>query len=280
MKYIGLVIIFALLFSCHSNQEGAVVESISDAEPALAMETAQQQEEDDGKPPTNGQVDKKMIRTGKLAWETERPVETRTRILKALQKVDGYVAEDNESRLYNRIQYTLVLRVPSNRFDELLTTVSEGVSAFDERDINAVDVTARYVDLTERLKTKKELEERYRQLLKKAEKVEDMLRIERAIAAERAEIESMEGQLRLLSSQVAYSTLSITLYTPIDEPVMASAGFGSRLLSGLSAGWELMENLIVGAVTIWPLWTLLALFVIGYRWYKKRKKSAGPSRQE
>ncbi|MFA0963203.1 DUF4349 domain-containing protein [Roseivirga sp. BDSF3-8] len=276
MKNSIIIFIFLCLISCKEAPESLSTTDGASYEAVLTSESeklaTQQEEEVETDTKAENQPDKKMVRTGRLAWETDDPRETRQRIVRSLEKLDGFIAQDNEERMYNRIRYTLVLRVPNNNFDKLLTAVSEGVSHFDERDIKVVDVTARYVDLSERLKTKKELEERYRQLLKKAEKVEDMLKIERSIAAERAEIESMEGQLRLLSNQVAYSTLTIQLHKPVDEPPIATAAFGSRLTDGFKTGWELLEDIMVATVTLWPILLLIGIGIFLARWVKRRRK--------
>ncbi|MGB3179953.1 MAG: DUF4349 domain-containing protein [Cyclobacteriaceae bacterium] len=175
MKSVIIALILLVTVSCHQATEKLTSES-PDAAPAQLGEPVSQPENDAGE---TDRPDRMMIRTGILAWEAEDPYTTRQNILRALQKAKGYVAEDNEERLYDRTRYTLVMRVPSDRFDELLMAVSKGVGAFETRDIQVIDVSAQYVDLSERLKTRKELENRYRQLLAKAEKVEDMLRIEK-----------------------------------------------------------------------------------------------------
>ena len=73
--------------------------------------------------------------------------------------------------------------------------------------IDSQDVTEEYIDITARLKTKKELEARYLELLKKANKVEEIVSIEKEIGNLRSDIESIEGRLRYINNAVAYSTL-------------------------------------------------------------------------
>lgn len=255
--------------SCHESGRSDMAVTPEATADMAASEVRSVQETEDLS--DNERPDKMMIRTGILAWETENPVLARQKILHALQQAKGYVSEDNEERLYQGTRYTLVLRVPSDRFDALLTRITDGVEEFETREIGVRDVSAEYVDLSERLKTKKELENRYRDLLARADKIDDMLRIERAIAAERAEIESMEGRLRLMSHQVAYSTLRIHLTAPAEEVIVASTGFGTQLKDSFMTGWDLTKSLIVGTVAIWPLVLLVAIAVFFMRKYSRRK---------
>jgi hypothetical protein len=126
------------------------------------------------------------------------------------------------------------------------------------------------------LKNKKSLEERYRDLLIKAETVKDILEIERNINQVRTEIEQLEGQFRYLSQQISYSTLHVNFYEllPYQYNEHNRPGFGARLLSGLNSGWQGFLSFIVGLFSIWPF-VLLGIggIVLVRRWRKKRKIS-------
>src|SRR5690606_18336536 len=79
--------------------------------------------------------------------------------------------------------------------------------------VNAQDVTEEYYDLETRLKTKKEVEARYIEILKsKAKTVEEILIAEDKIRYLREEIEAVEGRLRLLKNKVGLSTIQIEIY--------------------------------------------------------------------
>ncbi|MGB3179952.1 MAG: DUF4349 domain-containing protein [Cyclobacteriaceae bacterium] len=81
----------------------------------------------------------------------------------------------------------------------------------------------------------------------------------------------MEGRLRLISNQVAYSTLEVRLLSPQKEVVVAAESFSTRLKEGFKSGWELAQGLIIGVITIWPLLLLCIAIVLLIRRYSKRR---------
>ncbi len=190
-----------------------------------------------------------VIREGELRFETDDRTATRTAILSFVNEHQGYLADDRELRNSDVLEQTMTIRVPSAEFDGLLEDVSKGVSQFDKRAIQAIDVTEEYVDIEARLKTKKETESRYRELLKQANSVEEILKIEEQIDKLRAEIESTEGRLRLMKDRESYSTLRVSFY----ETFARSAGFWIRVGNNFSLGWTVVVEGTIAIVTLWPL---------------------------
>ncbi|MBC7968471.1 MAG: DUF4349 domain-containing protein [Fuerstia sp.] len=207
-----------------------------------------------------------VIREGELRFETDDKTATRTAILGFVNVHQGYLADDREQRNSEVLEQTMTIRVPSAEFDGLLEDVSKGVSRFDKREIQAIDVTEQYVDIEARLKTKKETESRYRELLKQANSVEEILKIEEQIDKLRAEIESTEGRLRLMKDRENYSTLRVSFY----ETFARSAGFWTRVRSNFSLGWTVVVEATIAIVTLWPLLLLTMLGSLMVYWYNRK----------
>lgn len=79
------------------------------------------------------------------------------------------------------------------------------------RAVASRDVTDEYFDLETRLKNAIAQRDRLRALLEKASKVEEILAVEKELSRIQAELESMQGRLDRLRSEVEESTLSVTL---------------------------------------------------------------------
>jgi hypothetical protein len=181
----------------------------------------------------------------------------------------AYVSEDRENRSEFSTEQTLVVRIPAAQFDAFLENISRGIESFDVRRVEALDLTDQFVDIEARLKTKKETESRYRELLKQANAVEDILKIEEQVDKLRAEIESAEGRLRLLQDREGFSTLSITFY----QLHFASSDFGNRLQASLAIGWKGLIEATILFAALWPLLTagvIVAMIV----WYSRRRRLA------
>ncbi|ETK11024.1 hypothetical protein T230_00100, partial [Tannerella sp. oral taxon BU063 isolate Cell 1/3] len=119
--------------------------------------------------------------------------------------------------------------------------------------------------------TKKDLEARYQELLKRANSVDEVLKVEAQISSLRAEIESAEGQMRYLKNQVALSTLTVSFY----EKTVA-AGFGYKFQRALRQGWDNLLWVIVGLANLWAILLFVAIvwiIIARIRRNRKRKKA-------
>jgi len=212
-------------------------------------------------------VERKLIKQGRVEFETDKLQDTRERILAAVAKYEAYISSDQENKWGERINHTVVIRVPAKNFDQLLAEATQGVRKFDMKEITVTDVTEEFLDVNARLNTKKELELRYLELLKQARTVSEMLEIERELGNIRADIESMQGRLNYLQDQVSLSTLTITYY----ETVSDQDAFGRRVGEGLGKGWDNLKDFMVGLVNIWPF--ILLIFAALVLWRRRRRKA-------
>jgi hypothetical protein len=162
-----------------------------------------------------------------------------------------------------------MVRIPSKDFDKFVETIGKGVEKFDYREIITQDITAEYLDVEARIKTKKEMENRYLAILQKARNVTEMLEIERQLGEVRGEIESMEGRLRFLKNQVSFSTLSISFYKNI---AYQGDSFWTRLGDSFHNGWDNLLVFIIGIVHLWPFLILIGFGIWGFRRFRKKAK--------
>ncbi|NVO85033.1 DUF4349 domain-containing protein [Hymenobacter terrestris] len=184
----------------------------------------------------------------------------------------AYVQEASEEREDGQWRHEMKIRVVPARFRTLLGGLGR-LGTVEFKQLSTDDVTTQHADVTARLAAKRALEQRYLELLKKANKVSDMLEIEEQVGEIREEIESTQSRLRTLNDEVAYSTITLTYYQELsqrrpDAPVLS---FGSRLLASFYSGWELLTNLMLGLVAAWPLLLLAAALVAGWRTWRQRR---------
>ncbi|WP_158524891.1 DUF4349 domain-containing protein [Mesonia sp. K7] len=213
-------------------------------------------------------TERKLIKEGYVEFRTDHLQTTRQNILQAVNKYQAYVSSDQAYKFPEKKSQTITVRIPSDKFDSFLAEATQGVVHFDNKQINVRDVTEQFVDVQARLKTKKELETRYLELLKQTKTMTEILEIERQIAQLRSEIESIEGRLRLLENQVSYSTLSITFY----ENIARHTEFGDKFKNGFKNGWNNLIWFFVFLINLWPFILLGILIFIGIRFVRRRKK--------
>ena len=260
MKHLTKCLSFTLLvivFGCAPQPDSAEVE-MADEEIAVSVQTQRIDVET---------VGRKLIKEGRVAFETNNLNSTRQTIFQAVSKYEAYVSTDQEYTSAGQISNTVVIRVPADNFDPLLKEATQGVERFDSKEITVNDVTEEFLDVQARLKTKKELETRYLDLLKQAKKVTDILEIENQIGQLRSDIESTEGRLKYLQSQVSFSTLTMTFY----ESIPNETAFGQKFKNGFRNGWDNLIWFFVALINVWPFILLGFGLVLGIRFHRRRK---------
>lgn len=274
LSLLSLLILASILPSACSQDKSGNFESVAEMDSSPSeVESKAAPEAPPPPPPAPGEaktdvaIEIKLIKTGTLEFQTSDLDSTYQRIRNAAQVNSGFLSNESTANEYDRIVQHLTIRVPSRNFDKLIDAVCKGVEHFDTKTIEAVDVTEEFVDAEARLKTKKQVEQRYQDLLKRANKISEILEIERQIGELRAEIESIEGRLRYLNNRVDYSTLDVSFYKKVKEKAVASdENIGDALL----AGWKGLVVFVFGLATIWPILVVaVGLYFLWRRWRKK-----------
>ena len=251
-KIIGLLILISVI-GCNSNNENVLYEM---ADEEIAASTTQDID-----------LERKLIKEGRVEFETSDISATRKSVFEAMEKYKAYAASDQEYKSAGRVSNTIVVRVPAVHFDALLSESTKNIAKFDSKEIEVKDVTEEFLDIQARLKTKKELENRYIELLKKANTVGEILEVEEQIGQLRSEIESVEGRLKYLESKISLSTLTMTFY----QKVPNETEFGSKFINGFRNGWDNLIWFFVILTNIWPFIILGIGLVFGIRIWRRKK---------
>lgn len=112
----------------------------------------------------------------------------------------GYVAQQTDA--------ALTLRVPSKRFRRLMKGL-EGLGQVRTRSVQTLDVSEEFHDLKVRLENLQSTRARIQKLLSQTKDLGETLIVEKELERVSAEIDAIEGRLRFLSSQAAFSTVTM-----------------------------------------------------------------------
>jgi len=218
-------------------------------------------------------IEKKIIKTANLSIEVDEYKESRKSLSALLKKYDAYIANEEEYNRDYQKSTNLVIRISSENFDTLLNQICGLAVHIDSKTINSKDVTEEFIDITARLKNKKEVEQQYLEILKKAYTINDILAVNEHLRAIREEIEAKEGRLKYLSNQVSFSTINVNLYQQIEQ---AYVGFGGQLFKGFEGGWKGILMFIIGLSYMWPfllIFSFIIWLIIRYRKKRRQKRN-------
>ena len=162
-----------------------------------------------GAKPAAAAKERMLIQRGEIRVEVARPEDVAREFVAKVGEWGGY--------LHSQQGTTLVVRVPAPHFDDALAAARAlGRVLGESRQAN--DVTEEFVDLGIRIDTARKARERLLEVLQKAEKVEDILKVEAELRRLTEEIERMEGRRKLLADQVALATLQVQLFAIAPPP--------------------------------------------------------------
>jgi hypothetical protein len=158
---------------------------------------------------------RRIIKTARLEIESKPFREKCDEITAIVEEAGGFILSSSMSLLgEGRKSGKLIAKVPVSKFQNVLEKLGR-VGKVKSKSVTGQDVTEEYFDLKARVKNLSQEEERILQILKKAEKIEDILSIERELTRVRGEIEKLTGRLRYLRSRTDFSTVEIQLYEPL-----------------------------------------------------------------
>jgi hypothetical protein len=225
-------------------------------------------------PKEENSVEKKLIKTANINLSSKNITKSKTAIDTLVKKYKGYYENENFSNDYN-LSYSLTVRIPASGFDTFLSTVENGNDKLTEKNISTTDVTAQYIDLESRIKSKRTYLARLNELAKQAKTVKDLLEVDEQTRTLIEEIESSEQQFRYLSKQISFSTITIYISQEKEYSPAQRESFGKQILESLEQGWSILRHLFFFLITIWPLYIIAALVIYSIKKLKKRKLNHG-----
>ncbi|MEI9921089.1 MAG: DUF4349 domain-containing protein [Bacteroidota bacterium] len=215
----------------------------------------------------------KLIKTAHYRFQVSDVKKSSEAIELAIQKYPAYISA-SDMKLDNPIlENKITVRIQNEYFQELLKDIDKQALYVNFRDVKTEDVAKQFVDLESRLKTKREVEQRYMEILRsKAGTIEELLEAERQIGNLHEEIEATVSRINYLRDEVRYSTIELEFYQTINTKVATvdEIGAGSRLSDAVGTGWNSVVTVVVGLVYLWPIFLLAAAGFFGYRYARRR----------
>ena len=194
------------------------------------------------------------------------------------EQLGGYIATLNFYDLtQERRMGWISLRIPADGYSQMMLLLAEQ-GKIRNKEESSRDVTMEYIDLEARIGNMQAQEERIRDLLGKANTIEEILQIEKELTRIRGDLESMQGEFKYLRDRVDYSTISINLEEKDPRTYGVTGEFGSfgerlaerfsmntnKLLRGLTGSaisfigsLPILIPLIILVLIIWRIWKYL-----------------------
>ena len=227
---------------------------------------------------------RKIIRNGSLELLVNDVGQSIDKIASTAVAVGGYVEKSTQNNSGFR-SASLTIRVPSARLDEAIADVKRLATVVERENVEGRDVTREYVDLDARLRNAQAEETQYLQILKRATTIKDTLDVTEKLSDVRGRIEEMQGEMRLLTTQIDMSSLEISLHAEADatvagihwRPLVQAKIAVNDMLSGLTDWVDSVVAFVIclPLIIVWLI-SIVVLFVITVRVIRFLGRKLGP----
>ena len=123
-----------------------------DASGYMSSETEEEYKRADNRKPVDYEgtsaegklADQKIVKEGRLTFQTNDLIQTNARIDSLVRSLDGFCTSETEVHYSYQDQLNLTIRIPVANFEKLINSISVGVDHFDNKEISADDVTEEF----------------------------------------------------------------------------------------------------------------------------------------
>lgn len=232
----------------------------------------------------------KVITTVSVSMQTKEFMNTTEKLNSLISKYKGYVENSNIS--YNNyinstgLKYSnYTIRIPKEGLTQFVDELKDIGNIISEN-TSKTDITKQYRDTKSRLKVLETKEERILTLLKKAEKMEDIIALENQLSNIIYEKENLTANIMDMDDKVDYSTVYVTL----EEVAKLTSGetvktpFFTKLTNAIKNSMYYFArdigNFIIGLVYFLPYALIIGVMVYVVLKLLKFKRNRFPKNKE
>jgi hypothetical protein len=230
---------------------------------------------------TASNIEPKVIKTASLSITVDDVDKTVGQITNEAVLVNGFVQNSSVTENEKGQKYaTIILRAPAASFESLINKIKALAKLVEREDINGQEVTQEYVDLQADLTHNQAVEAQYLELLKRAQKVEEIIAVRDKLDQVQAEIERIKGRIRYLDNQTEMSTIAVTISSeakvtlPAEkwQPWVVIKEAAKNLIVGVQNFVNFIIILIFSIISLIPYLILIYLIYLLVKWLIKKFK--------
>jgi hypothetical protein len=177
----------------------------------------------------------------------------------------GYLATSQIRQDGDRLTATVTLRVPADNatYQATLDRLRSLADRVVDEQSQAQDVTEQYVDLDARMRTLKASEETMLGLLSKAQKIDDILQIQRELTNVRSQIEQIQGRKQVLERQSDLATINLTIREAVtfNRPGWSPGSTAEEAIRALGSALRGLATVAIWLAIFSPIWGGFLLIV-------------------
>lgn len=229
-------------------------------------------------PPAPEVKDRMIVKNSMISLQVKKVNEAIKQINDYTISAGGYMVDSNLSSPEEAPYGSITVRIPQEKLEGALSQFrSLSVKVISEQ-VSGYDVTDEYVDIQAKLTTLAGNQKRFKEIMDKAEKVEDILKIQQQIFNLQDQIDRLVGRQKYMEQTAKMAKVTIYLSTDeFDLPYAPSGSFRPEVIlktaiRSLVQNIQKLAGLIIWILVYAPIWLPILILIL---YFIRKKRAAG-----
>ena len=221
--------------------------------------------------------DRLVVKNSYLSLLVKNVRQVQESIIQKAEELGGYMVSSQIDSPYGVDSGSVTVRVPEDKLPQVLQSYRDLSIRVVSENLVGRDVTDEYVDIGARLETLGKTKAKFEEILSGAEKVTDILQVQRELVALQEQIDSLKGRQQYLEKTAQWS--KVTVYLATDElalPYKPSQPWRPKVIFKQAVRSLVKSGRWLGTLAIWLVVysVILVPVLLIVRLIKKRKARA------
>jgi hypothetical protein len=152
-----------------------------------------------------------IVRTAGLDMAVNDIAASMAQITQLAYDNNGFVVSANKTSSDKSISGVIGIRIPSAQFESVMSSLRALAVKVTSENISASDVSQEYTDLSAKLRNSVTVLAQFTQIMQKADKIEDVLAVQKQLTDTQQDIEVTKGRMQYLEQTSAMSLITVNL---------------------------------------------------------------------
>ncbi len=229
--------------------------------------------------PVGGVFDRMIIYAAQTSMEVKDVTQSLDDIANLAVRQNGFVVSSNFRFEGERKVATITIKVPALVYQATLAELRRLAIKVEDENTKSQDVTEEFSDLDSQLRNLRATEDRYLDLLKRANTIDEILKVQARIDETRRQIDRIRGRMDYLDKTSEMASITISLFSK-DSKVLPKPETGGWWKTPGEA-WEqsllflgrIVSTVAIGVAFFW--WAIILIATAAILSWRSLRKVAG-----
>jgi len=215
------------------------------------------------------------VNSGKMDLELTNYSINKSKLDSIIVANNATIESENEGNFYSRITNTMLIKIPKENFNDVVSGISTIASRIIKKDINRINVEKEKANLQNQINAKEEIRARFVQLVEKA-------KINTEIETGKVEIEKINNEIAILKNSIrnleetefSFLALEISSNTQIEN---VTDNGGNQVEFSQNGIKQILMNILIYSLPV-AILALIYILLDRYKKRQRRKKSKSSSK--